>query len=255
MADPLIEFFRADVRGDPRDAARLAAKARVFFAREPTSADDAAEDLAVRLQDPRRFGAFAEPLLWDRRLRAATRRALADRVFDLLPIAPTESEVFVVDARAPPRLLAFAAHLAATESFFELHLLHLVYAVFLDRPLVTRVPRATRAAVLACALRFAQSAPTHALLYATLHLAAIHAGEAAVELRRLLRSPEVPSPFKRSLAAIAAADDGGMAEWLRLAKREGLLPHDMDAESPGAVANVPRQHRSLGRLARDWLDA
>ena len=254
MADALIEFFCADVACDPRDAVRLAAKARGFFAREPASADDAAEDLAVRLQDPRTFGLFAEPLLRDRRLRAATRRALADRVFDLLPIAPAESEVFLVDARAPPRLLAFAAHLAAMESFFELHLLHLVYAAFLDRPLVTRVPRAVRAAVLACALRFSRSAPTHALLYATLHLAAVPAGEAAVELRRLLRSPEVPSPLKRSLAAIAAADDGGAAEWLLLAQREGLLPQDMDAESPGALANVPRQHRSLRRPARDWSD-
>jgi len=253
-ADSLAEFFRVDVRCDPRDSVRLAAKARAFFARDPASADDAPEDLAVRLQDARAFGLFAEPLLRDRRLRAATRRALADRVFDLLPIAPAESEVFLVDARAPPHLLAFAAHLAAREAFFELHLLHLVYAVFLDRALVTRVPKPTRSSVLACSAGFAPSAPTPALLYATLHLAAVPAGEAVAEMRRILRSVDIPSPFKRSLAAIAAQDDGGAAAWLRLAQREGLLPQDMAVESAGALANVPRQHRSVTRATRAWSD-
>ena len=252
MADPLEEVFRVDVGTTSGAAAILADLARDRMSRFEGAGEDSPEDLAVRLRDPRVFGQFAEPLLRSRRIDPKTKTLLAEHAFDLLPLPRTEGEVFLVEARAPRRLLAIAGHLLRAEAFTLLHMMHLLYAVFLDRGLVTGVGRTTRSEILQGVIVHADVSPTMKSLYAGMHLAAVPEREAAAELRRLLGSTDAPDPVRRELANSAVSADGGLERFARIAQKEGLLPED--ADETVATANVPRLPSSLATIGRIWLD-
>jgi len=219
------------------------------------STEDSDEDLVVRLRDPRVFGTFAESLGGDRRLRASTRVAMAEHVFDLLSLPLREGDVFLVETRAPARLLALAVVLVEAGAFTALHFLHLVYAVFLDRTLITKVDRPTRSALLRHILGEVDFGERLRTFYACLHLAAISEPEAHREFRRLFKSRSVADSFKTSLARVAVAKDGGSIELVHIAMEEGLFPMNVeDVGSPAALANIPRLPESLRPLGRRWLN-
>ena len=254
MADLLADAFRAEIPCDGPTASLLAARARERLPRLAKSPEDTDEDLVLRLRDPRLFGAFVEGLLGEPEVSGEVRRALVEHVFDLLPLPRTEGEVFEVEARAPPHLLALATVLAETDGLTVLHAMHLVYAVFLDRSLVRSVGRTERSQVLQAILARSEAEEGLRLFYAALHLSAVPEREAASEIERVLRSNAIPAPLRRRVASLAVAEDGGRAELARLAQKEGLLPSDIeDLQSPEILANVPRLPSGLAKPARTYL--
>lgn len=253
MSDALADALRVEVPCSTRDAGVLADLARLRLRSVGRVPEDSDEDLVLRLRDPRVFGTFAEAALADTRLGEATRRALVEHAFDLLPLAMSEGEVFVVGARAPPKLLGLAAFLARAGDLTVLHLMHLVYAVFLDRSLVSGAPRRTRSAVLHDILRQADASERLRVLYGALHLASVPASEARIEFRKIHRTKALPGGVRQTLAVLAAAPDGGRAELTRLAQKEGLLPSGLDdQEAPAILANIPRLPEGLAALGRRY---
>lgn len=236
-------------------AAFLASAARANLAGLGGGPEDSDADVVVRLRDPRVFGLFAEAVLADRRAGPAVRDAVLEHVFDLLPLPRSERELIDVDARAPPRLLALALHLAQAEGLTVLHVMHLVYAVFLDRSLVQNVPKATRSALYREVLAARDASEDLRVLYACLHLAAVTEREAAPEFRTTLRSPGYRPSLRRLLASVAASADGGRSILTTLAQREGLLPGDLRGPlEPAVLANIPRLPEKLAAPAAKYLE-
>lgn len=255
MTDPLADAFRSEIPCEASVASLLASLAREHRARLGGGPEDTDEDVIVRLRDPRAFGSFAEAVLEDPRVGPAARDAVLEHVFDLLPLPRSEGEVIDVEARAPPRLLSLAAHLAESEGLTVLHVMHLVYALFLDRSLPLNVPRSTRSDVYHAVLGQRDASENLRVVYACLHLAAVADTEAVAELRRALRSREYPASLRRSLAAVAASEDGGRSALTALAQREGLLPGDLrDAQAPAILANIPRLPEKLGAAGQRYLE-
>lgn len=251
MVDPLEETFRVDAGCSAKAAAILAILARERLPAIVGTAEDAPEDLAVRLRDPRVFGRFIEPLLRSRDLDAPTKVRLAERAFDLLPLPRTEADVILVEARAPGRLLAIADFLLAARAFTILHAMHLVYAVFLDRGLVIGVGRATRSRVLRGILAQADVSTSLRTLYAAMHLASVPEPEAGPEMRHLLDSSGLSETIREGLATAAAMPDGGVSTFALLAQKEDLLP--ARADEIDLLANVPRLGESLADIGKKWL--
>src|SRR3972149_6857643 len=121
--DSLVAAFRADLRLDATAATALAAHARRLLPGLTHSVDDSAEDLVVRLRDPRIFGELAAELLVETTLPPATLRLVVEHAFDLLPLPRGEHEAFAVGARAPMRLLSLARFLVEADAFTVLHFL------------------------------------------------------------------------------------------------------------------------------------
>lgn len=254
MADGLADAFRSEIPCEASVAALLATLAREQLPRLGGGPEDSDEDLVLRLRDPRTFGLFAESVLDDPRVGPTARDALVEHVFDLLPLPHSEGDVIDVESRAPPRLFALAARLAEAEGLTVLHVMHLVYALFLDRSLPMNVPRSTRSALYRAVLGQRDAAESLRVLYAGLHLAALPEPEALGEFRKTLRSRAHPPGLLRSLAAAVASDDGGRAALAGLAQGEGLLPPDLrDAQAPTILANIPRLPDRLGAVARKYL--
>jgi hypothetical protein len=255
VADALADAFRAELPCDATVAAALAARARERLPRMAGSPDDTDEDLVLRLRDPRVFGAFVEALLTEPDLPGSVRRALVEHVFDLLPLPRTEGEVIEVQSRAPPHLLTLATVLTEADGLTVLHIMHLVYAVFLDRSLVTGVPRRVRSALVHSVLAESEAEEGLRALYAALDLSAVPESEAASELRRLLGDVTVPATLRQLVASLAAADDGGRSELTRWAQKQGLLPADLeDPQSPEVLANIPRLPGRLADTGRRYLE-
>ena len=254
MRDALADALRAEIPCDPVVAPRLAALARQQLARLGGTAEDSDQDLLVRLRDPRSFGAFAEVASTDSEVPVGARIAILEHAFDLLPLPRSEADVIEVETRAPPRLLALALRLAQTGGLTVLQVMHLVYAVFLDRSLVRRVPRRVRASLYRHVLAQTDVAEPLRVLYACLHLAAVPEAEAVSEFRWTLRSRALRASLRAALLSVAAAEDGGRAALAAMAQREGLLPGDRpDTQTPEIVANVPRLPDKMGAAARRYL--
>lgn len=255
MADALADAFRSEIPCTAPVASLLAILAREHLARLGGGPEDSDADVTVRLRDPRVFGSFAEAVLEDRRAGPAVHEAVLEHVFDLLPLPRSEGELIDVESRAPPRLLSLALHLAESGGLTVLHVMHLVYAVFLDRSLVLDVPRATRSATYRAVLGVEDASENLRVLYACLHLAALGDAEAASEFRRTLRSRDTRPSLRRSLASVAASDDGGQSALAILAQREGLFPSDLgDAQGPTTLANIPRLSEKLAAAGRRYLE-
>lgn len=252
--DPLRDSFLTDLRCGEAEATALADLVRAWHGTRGAEAEDSDEDLVVRLRDPRTYGDFVASVLSNPRLSPKTRVALVESVFDLLSLPRSEGDVFLVEARAPRGLLSLAAFLAAGGGLTVLHAMHLLYAVFLDRDLITSVPRDVRGAVLDTVVRLPEANERIKILYAGLHLAAVPVPEAHHALRALLRGPEASDGLKRALASAVAAEDGGADRLAGLARDEGLLPsEEADAADPSVIANVPRMPPELASLGRRWL--
>ena len=255
MGDPLADALRSEIPCEASVATLLASLVRAHRARLGGGPEDTAEDLILRLRDPRAFGAFAQVVLDDDRVPPPTRLAVVEHVFDLLPLPQSEGELFDVEARAPPRLLALAADLAESGDLGVLQVMHLVYAVFLDRSLFRNVTKLVRSTLYRAILAQEDASEDLRALYACLHLAAIPEPEAAAEFRRTLRFKGLPSSLRRVLALAASSADGGRSLLASLAQREGLLPGDrLDAGAPVILANIPRLPERFAATGRRYLE-
>ena len=253
MIDSLAESFRADLRCDSQTAAQLANLARARVPGIAGTAEDSDEDLVLRLRDPRIFGEFVAPLLEDRHLAEGLRAVLAERAFDLLPLPRGEGDLILVESRAPRQLLSIARHLAEAGGLTVLHAMHLVFAVFLDRTIVTSANRKVRFAVLSDVLNLSEASPALRSFYAAMHLAAVPEPEAYREFRVIFRR-KGDDAVRATLVSAVTAEDEGLAFLLRIAQDEGLVPSDWtDATSPEAIANIPRLPVRLRAIGRRWL--
>ena len=251
MSDTLAESLRADLRCDAPAAAYLATVARERVPRLAGTPEDSDEDLVLRLRDPRVFGEFAASLLEDAGLPSPLREAVAERVFDLLPLPRGEGDVIVVEGRAPKGLLAIADFVAAARGLTVLHVMHLVFAVFLDRGIVREAEKKVRSMILARVLAQAEANPSLRVLYAAMHLAAVPEAEAHRAFRGILRMRGLEDGVKFSLARAAASEDGGVAYLLTLARDEGLVSTEWtDPSAPEVVANIPRLPPRLAAIGR-----
>lgn len=254
MADALAQAFQSEIPCDASMASLLASLAREHLASLGGGIEDTDADVTLRLRDPRAFGRFVEAVLDDRRAGPSVRDAVLEHVFDLLPLPRSEGDLIEVESRAPPRLLALALRLAESEGLTVLHVMHLVYAVFLDRSLVMRVPQSTRSALYRAVLGVAEASENLRVLYAGLYLAAVPEEEAVSEVRATMRSRTLRPSLLHSLAAVAASEDGGQAALTVLAQQEGLLPSDLgEAQAPTIVANIPRLPARLASAGEKYL--
>jgi hypothetical protein len=255
VASPLVESFQSELPCREPIAALLAGLARANVPRLVGSIEDSDEDLVLRLRDPRVFGEFVESVEDDVRVPASTRSALIEHVFDLLPLPRTEGEVIAVETRAPRHLLSFAAALVAADELSVLHVMHLVYAVFLDRSLLLQVPQDVRSSVLRAILVGRAIGEPLKVLYAAIHLSSVRASEAAEELGRILAESSVPMSERRSLATLAAAEDGGQVQLTQMAQREGLIPENLDdPQGPSILASIPRLPEALRSASLRFLE-
>ncbi len=254
MVDRLAEAFRAEIPCDAAVAAVLAAHARAHPSGVPGGPEDTDEDLVLRFRDPRIFGAFAEALVRDPTVAEPVRRAALEHAFDLLPLPRTEGDVIQVETRAPPQLLALAQALAREDGLTVLHVMHLVYAVFLDRSLVAHAPRSSRSQIVHAIWARSEAEEGLRTFYAALHLSTVPEREAVAEFRDLVGDETIPASLRESLVSLAASEDGGRNQLTRIAQKEGLLPADLtDAQSPEVIANIPRLPDRLAEEAEQYV--
>ncbi len=254
MPGPLVDSFRSDLPCSDAEAELLADAARAYVTSTEAAGEDSDEDTIVRLRDPRVFGGFAVSLLEDGRLPASTRAALAERSFDLLPLPRSEGDVMFVPSRSPEDLLRLTLFLARGERLTVIHIMHVVYAVFLDRSLIARTPENLRSEVLGFILGDVESSERLRALYACFHLSVVPETEAHRDFGGILKDRTLPVSLRALLARIAVSEDGGVAEIAKAARDEGLLPEDSEElDAPQTVANVPRLPTRLVAMAKPWL--
>lgn len=219
-----------------------------------TAADLSDEDVLARLQEPRAFGLFARRVI-DSRVSREVKIAVAERAFDLIPLPASEFDAFPAADRTPPSLLRLARFLLENGAFTVLHLLHLVYAAFLDLSVVRAANRTTRSWVLMAIVAREELPPVMRLLLAFQFFAAMPPRDAASALEAVFRARFVDGGTKTGLATIASASDGGRAWFAATAVQEGLLPPSTDSKASEIefAARVPAIPDSVQVRARKWL--
>ena len=254
MADPLAESFLEDLGCSASEAAALGERARAYLRETlPDSEEDDDADLVIRLRDARTFGAFAGSCLDEPRLVPGTRLALANRVFDLLPLPTSERVAFDPRDRVPPNLLELAAWIERRREFAPLHFLHVLYATFLDRTLVRRTPTVARSVVLRASLRAPELEVSSKVLYALLHLGAVPDSEARRELRWIVREANVPDEVRTAVARAASSPDGARHAFFEAARDQMLIAEETPEDDPRVIANAPAIPPGLEHIARRWL--
>ena len=262
MAEALWQFLEREFPVIPTEARVLKLLAYDAVAEFQRSLDPGAraselsdEDVISRLQDPRPFGLFAHRVL-DARVSREAKIAVAERAFDLIPIPATEHIAFPVEERTPPALLRIVKYLLENESFTVLHLLHLIYASFLDPKVLQDADRRTRTWVLLAIMVREELPETPRLLAAFQFLASMAPRDAAAAFDGILKARFVSSTVRSGLAAAASGSDGGRTWFAAVATEEGLLP-PMDASGAGALefeARVPALPENVRGRARRWLE-
>ena len=213
------------------------------------------EDVVARLLDPRAFGLFARRVL-DARVSREVKIAVADRAFDLIPIPASEHAVLRVDERTPPGLLRLVRFLLENEAFSVLHLLHLVYASFLDPELLRRSDRATRAWVLMAIVARGEFPEAQRLLASFQFLASMAPRDAASAFDGIVKAKFVSPTVRSGLAAAASSSDGGRAWFEAVAVQEGLVSPTTGSEVSDVerAARVPALPENVRVRARRWLE-
>jgi hypothetical protein len=213
------------------------------------------EDVISRLQDPRAFGLFARRVL-DARVSREVKIAVAERAFDLIPIPVGEHVAFRVEERTPPALLRFVKFLLENEAFTVLHLLHLVYAAFLEPKVLREADRHTRTWVLVAIMSREELPETPRLLAAFQFLASMAPRDAGSAFDGILKAKFISRTVRSGLAAAASGSDGGRAWFAAVASDEGLLPpsRESDASAVELEARVPSLPESVRGRARKWLE-
>jgi hypothetical protein len=222
-------------------------------AAEATELSD--EDVVFRLQDPRAFGLFARRV-HDARVSREVKIAVAERAFDLIPIPAFEHDAFPVAERTPPGLLRIVRFLLENESFSVLHLLHLIYAAFLDPEVLRSADRVTRTWVLMAIVAREELPETQRLIAAFQFLAAMAPRDAAAAFDGIVKAKHVSPAVRTGLAAALSGSDGGRAWFAAVAIQEGLLPpgNESEASKIEFAARVPGVPENVGARARRWLE-
>ena len=262
MSEPLREFLEREFPVIATETRVLKLLAYDAVAEHQRSLDSAAkaselsdEDVVARLQDPRAFGLFARRV-HDARVSREVKIAVAERAFDLIPIPATEHDAFRVAERTPPGLLRIVRFLLENESFSVLHLLHLIYAAFLDADVLRSADRQTRTWVLMAIVAREELPETQRLIAAFQFLAAMSPRDAAAAFDGIAKAKYVSPSVRTGLAAALSGSDGGRTWFAAVAVQEGLLPpgNESDASKMEFEARVPRLSEVVVTRARKWLE-
>src|SRR3990172_57277 len=263
MGTALHEWLQEEfplIAGEARVLHHLAYEAVAEFQRSLDPGAQAAElsdeDVLARLNDPRAFGLFAHRVLASRVSRQA-KIGVAERAFDLIPIPASEHAAFPVEERTPPGLLRLARFLLENEAFMVLHLLHLIYAAYLDPRILREADRRTRTWVLMAMMAREELPDTERLLAAFQFLAAMAPRDAASAFHGIVSAKYVRPTVRAGLAAAASGSDGGRAWFAAVAVQEGLLPPPGSSEASAVEfeARVPAIPEAVRTRAREWLAA
>ena len=262
VPEPLREFLEREfpvIPGEMRVLRLLAYDAVAEFQRslDPTAraSDLSDEDVIARLQDPRAFGLLARRVL-DARVSREVKISVAEHAFDLIPIPATDHVAFRVEERTPPGLLRIVRFLLESEAFTVLHLLHLVYAAFLDPALLRNADRQTRTWVLMAMMAREELPDTQRLLAAFQFLAAMSPRDASAAFDAIVKARFVSPAVRSGMAAAASGSDGGRAWFTAVAVQEGLLPPSDGSEASRMEfeARVPALPENVRERARRWLE-
>lgn len=207
------------------------------------------------MSSPTFFGRLTSLLITHRGISRKTKLRACQMLFDAIPLPEREDEVFLTADRVPPHLQEAAHFLWDQDEFIEYHLLHMIYALYIDPERGAGAPGRVLVDNLATILNgdFEEGLK---LLYVYLLLSST--GLPSRDARKLfsvvLRSPGISESSRRTLS-LAALDRTFGAEWFtRLASDEGLYPPEQ-----GGLAEVLREARVrplpevLSPYAEDWL--
>src|SRR5438445_3827874 len=261
MAEALRAFLEREFPVIPTETRVLRLLAYDAVAEYQRSLDPAAhaselsdEDVVSRLQDPRAFGLFARRV-HDARVSREVKIAVAERAFDLIPIPASEHDAFPVAERTPPGLLRIVRFLLENESFSVLHLLHLMYAAFLDPEVLRSADRQTRTWVLMAIVAREELPETQRLIAAFQFLSAMSPRDAAAAFDGIAKAKFVSPAVRTGLAAALSGPDGGRAWFAAVAIQEGLLPPANESEVSRIefAARVPGVPENVLAQAHKWL--
>jgi len=262
MPEALREFLEREFPVIPTETRVLKLLAYDAVAEHQRSLDPSAnaselsdEDVVSRLQDPRAFGHFARRV-HDARVSREVKLAVAERAFDLIPIPTSEHAAFRVEERTPPGLLRLVRFLLENEAFSVLHLLHLIYAAFLDAGVLREADRQTRTWVLMAIVAREELPDTQRLLAAYQFLAAMAPRDAAAAFDAIAKARFVSPAVRTGLAAALSGSDGGRSWFAAVAVQQGLLPPGDGSEASRLEfeARVPALPENVSARARKWLE-
>ncbi len=204
---------------------------------------------------PATFGRLTSLLISHRGIKRGTKLRACQRLFDAIPLPESEDEVFVTAETVPPSLQEASSLLLDGDEFVDYHLLHLIYALYVDPERGAAAPMTVLGRNLSAILEsdFEEGLK---LLYTYLLLSStgLQPGEAGGLFLLVLEGPGISDKAKR-LLALAAADHTFGAEWFAgLASDEGLYPREQ-----GAMSEILREARvrplpeALSATAEEWL--
>lgn len=207
------------------------------------------------LRSPALFGRFLLEVLAHPDLSAQAKRRACWTVFDVIPLPEAEDEAFATAEHVPPGLQEAVRFLREVDDFVEYHLLHLIYALYLDPVRAATAPLSVLRENLGAILAEAFDERVR-LLYAYLLLAspALAAPEALDLFDLLLETPHLVDEVKRYFCLGALDGTFSVGWFVSLASAEGLYPPE-----EGRLGELLREARvrplppSLAPRAEAWL--
>jgi hypothetical protein len=207
------------------------------------------------LGSPAFFGLLTSHVLRREDISEGTKQRACLEVFHSIPLPEREDEAFLIEDTVPRGLQEAAHFLMKKGEFVEYHLLHLIYALYLDPGLSSTAPSGILEHNLRTILE-EDLQESLRLLYAYLLLSSpvLEPETARRLLSILLEAPEIAADAKRSICLAAMDRTFAVAWFARLATAEGLFPREEGAQD--AVLREVRVrplHQALSEMAAEWI--
>lgn len=207
------------------------------------------------LRSPLFFGLLTLRILQNPRASREAKLRACWTLFDVIPLPETDAQVFSTEGAVPRGLQETASFLLMGGEFVEYHLLHLIYAMYLDPERAAQGPfRVLRENL--DRLMLEEIDERSKLLYAYLLLSspALTDRQAVDLLNSLLTGTCLSEESRRGLC-LASMDATFSVTWFAdMAREEGLYPAEVDGkEGPIVEARVRPLPSCLAIVAEDWL--
>jgi hypothetical protein len=212
------------------------------------------EERRTDLRSPTIVGLLTSHLLLRDDISGETKLRACMELFHSIPLPEREDEAFLTERTVPRGLQEAAQFLLRKGEFVEYHLLHLIYALYLDPRLSSAAPLD----VLEGNLRMIMEGDFEEnlkMLYAYLLLSSPILGPetTAPLMSALLEAEGISTDAKRSLC-MAALDRTFSLDWFtRLATAEGLFPRGVDRSDVLLEVRVRPLPGDLATVAGEWL--
>ncbi len=207
------------------------------------------------VRSPFFLGLLVSTVLSHEGLSRRTKLRACLEIFDAIPLPEREDEAFLTEERVPPGLQEAALFLLREEEFLEYHLLHMIYALYLDPWLAAAASPDVRVENVTTIL--SEGFPENLiLLYAYLLLSSpvLGSDEAQAILSIILEAPGVSLQAKQALCWASIDRTFGITWFGQLAVVEGLFPRgDGSPEEILREVRVRPLPQSLTSAAEEWL--